>query len=206
MDAVSIDKPTGWKDKAAFLVSALLSPFVIIPIFIMLVIARYSENMSDFWLYTGIAFLFSTVIPFGNVYIAVKRKKITDIHVAVREERVEPFIVCLLSILAGTYLLYRMGAPREIVVLGIVMGLNGAIFFLITLFWKISMHSSILAAVLVSLMILVDPDYAVGFVMFPILIWARMRRQRHNIYQGMAATILAAVGTYFVFRLFGFPK
>lgn len=200
---MNLNKETCWKDKAAFLVSVLLSPFVIIPIFILLITAKYSANLNDFLLYLGVTFIFSTLIPFLNVYIAVKKKKITDIHVAVREERVEPFVVAILSIAAGTFVLHLLGAPREVVILGMVMLLNGLIFFVITLYWKISMHSSILAGVLMSLMVLVSFRYVTGFLLFPILIWARMRRHRHNIYQGLAATMLAVLGTYALFRFFG---
>ena len=67
------------------------------------------------------------------------------------------------------------------------------------------MHSSILAGVTTSLMILVNIYYCLGFLLIPLIIWARMRRQRHNVYQGIIATIISAIGIYLLFRAFGFP-
>jgi hypothetical protein len=196
-------KTKNWKDKAAFLISVLLSPFIIAPFFVFLVVSSYVTDRTDFMMYIGVMFLFSTVVPFFNVFLAVKRGKITDVHVAVREERTGPFIVGILSILAGTLVLQFLDAPREIIVLGWAMFINSLIFFGITLYWKISIHSSVLACILVSLMILVNKNFAFGFLLYPLLIWARIRRRRHNIYQGIIATVLAMLATFVLFRLFG---
>ncbi len=206
MEMVRSQNLNTWKDKVAFLVSAFFSPFIVIPIFIFIVTYAYSQTRREFLLFCSAAFLFSTIIPFLNVLIAVKRGKITDIHVAVREERKGPFTIALLSIAVGTLVLWLLGAPREIVILGIVMLLNGIIFFLITLFWKISMHASILAGVLVSLIVLINRWFALGFLIIPLLMWARIHRHRHSFYQGLVATILAAIGTFLVFKAFGLPK
>ena len=191
------------KDRLAKIISAGLSPFLLVPVFVLIITARFSQDLSRFFIYLIICFVFSTVIPFLNVLFLVRAKKITDIHVAVREERIEPFLVGILSIILGTLILWRIEAPREIVALGAVFALNGVIFFIITLYWKISMHLSILAAVLTSLAVLIHPAYAAGVILFPPLIWARIQRQRHNIYQGIFGALLAALGTFALFLAAG---
>lgn len=191
-------------DKAALLISLLLSPFCLIPFFIYLVISKYTDSMRDFWTYIGIAFVFSTVVPFLNVFIMVKMGKISDVHVAKREERTEPFVVGILSLIVGTLLLRYIGAPNQVEIIGWVMIVNGILFFIITFFWKISMHASIFAGMIISLAILVNPLFLLGFLLLPVLIWARIKRHRHNIYQGITATILAAGLTYFLFKMFGY--
>lgn len=195
-----------WKDRMALYLSAVLSPFILIPVFIFLVCYAFSRNIFDIIQSFAICFFFSTIVPFVNIFIGLKRNKITDIHVAELAQRREPFIVSLISILIGTLVLHLMKVPHEIVILGCVMFLNGFIFFIISLFWKISMHSSILAGIITSLMVLVNVNYAWGFILLPILIWARMHRQRHNIYQGVIAIIIAVVGILIFFRFFGYPK
>lgn len=200
------EKNIDWKDKTAFLISAVFSPFVIIPFFIVIVVSAFATTRKEFYTFTAIGLFFSTIVPLLNAVIAVKLGKITDIHVAVREERKEPFIVALLSIAVCTVVLYLIQAPPELVKLGVVMIFNGMLFFLITMFWKISMHSSILAGVLISLSILVNNWFLAGFAVIPFLIWARIRRDRHNIYQGIIACILAAGVTYFIFYLFSLTR
>ncbi|MCD4784488.1 MAG: hypothetical protein K8T10_11760 [Candidatus Eremiobacteraeota bacterium] len=195
-----------WKDRIALYLSAALSPFILIPVFIFIVCFTFSRNTFELIQSFVTCFFFSTVVPFANVFIALKRNKITDIHVAELAQRREPFIVSLVSILIGTLVLHYMKVPREIVILGWVMFLNGFIFFIISLFWKISMHSSILAGIIASLMILVNVNYAWGFILLPLLIWARMHRQRHNIYQGIIAIVIAVVGLFIFFGFFGYPK
>lgn len=192
------------KDKMALAISGILSPFLVIPIFIFIICSAQTANLNDFITFFMISLFFSTILPFIGVYIMVKKNKITDIHVAELSQRKIPFLMTLSSILTGTIILYFMNAPREIIILGWVMLLNGLIFFLITLFWKISMHSSILAGILISLMILVDPRYGAGFALIPPLVWARIHRQRHNFYQGTIAIILSIIGTIIMFKAFGY--
>lgn len=201
--AADCEKITNWQDRAAYFMSGILSPFLIIPIFIYIVFSRYTNNTSEFLLYGFVALFFSTVLPFLNIFIGVKSGRITDIHVAVRGERKEPFIVSLIGITLATLILYKLGAPREINVLGLVMILNGIIFFIITLYWKISMHSSVLASVLVSLTMLVNPWFLIGSIIIPFLIWARIKRMRHSFYQGFAATVISAGLTYLLLKSFG---
>jgi len=195
-----------WKDRTALYLSAVLSPFILIPIFIFIVCHAFSRNMFELFQSFATCFFFSTIVPFVDIFIGLKRNRITDIHVAELAQRREPFIVSLISILIGTLVLHLMKMPREIVILGWVMFLNGFIFFIISLYWKISMHSSILAGIIISLMVLVNVNYAWGFILLPILIWARMHRRRHNIYQGVIAIIVAVVGMLILFRFFGYPR
>ncbi|MFP4498159.1 MAG: hypothetical protein ACLFQV_08105 [Vulcanimicrobiota bacterium] len=202
---VDIDEKAqkNWIDHLALFISVILSPFLIIPAFTVIITDNYSTNKHEFIAWTFIIIFFSTIVPLLNVYIAVKMGKITDIHVAVREERKEPFVVAMISLLIATLILQNIGAPKEVAALGWVMLVNGILFFIITLYWKISMHLSIFAGLLVSLMALVSFKYIWGFLLLPVLIWARIRRRRHNIYQGIVATLLSAICTGVLLKFFG---
>jgi len=195
-----------WKDKMALGISAVLSPFVIIPIFIFIICFAFSNGIRELLLYFSICIFFSTIVPLINVWIMMKMGKISDIHVAQLTQRKEPFVVGLSSIFIGTGILYMIKAPREIIILGIVMFINGLLFFIISLFWKISMHLSIMAGVTTSLMLLVNINYVAAFSLLPILMWARIHRKRHNFYQGVIAIFLAVLGLVVTFKLLGYPK
>lgn len=193
-----------WQDKLALLISGILSPYLIMPVFVVIVCLAYSKTLTEFLLYSFLCFCASTIIPFVYILISVKKNNITDLHVAELAQRKKPFIVTLVGVAVIIAILNLIHAPKEIIILGYVMLLNGFLFFIISLFWKISMHSSILAGVVTSLMVLVNPLYGYGFLLIPILIWARMKRQRHSLYQGITATILASLGTFLLFKAFGF--
>lgn len=195
-----------WKDKLALLISVILSPFVLAPIFLCILCAKFSTSNADFLKFLGITVFFSTVVPFLNAYIAVKLKLITDIHVADLKQRKEPFIVGLISMAMGTGTLYLVKAPVEFVHLGIVMTFTGMIFFFISLYWKISMHLASMTGMITALAILVDVRYGLALFLLPALIWARIHRKRHSFYQGLAGILLAFTGIYFLFKLLGYPR
>lgn len=195
-----------WKDKLALIISGALSPFLLTPFFLYIVCRAFSHSTGELFLYFGTALLFSAVIPFGYIYIMVKMKKISDVHVAKLEERKGPFTVGVLSIIAGTGVLYLLHAPREILVLGVVIFFTGILFFLITLYWKISMHASVVAVFIVSLAMLVNMNYAYGLLVIPPIIWARTHRGRHTLVQGITALTMAVLVVTLLLAAFGYPK
>jgi hypothetical protein len=200
-----LEKTGNWKDKLAFLTSVVLSPFIITPFFALIIVLTFSATRAQMFTYLTVGVIFGAILPFAFVYMAVKRGKISDVHVAIREERKSPFLFTMTCLLLCTITMYLLEAPKEIVVCSLVMFLNSIIFFLITLYWKISMHSTVLASILVSLSILVSPYYSLGFLLLPLMIWARIHRHRHNIYQGLVALLLSITGTFLLFKAFGLP-
>lgn len=192
------------EDILAFILSALASPFLVLPIFAIAVAARCSANRAQFLLWALLGAFFSTGIPFLYILIGVKTGRITDMHVREREQRNGPFIVALFSSAAGAALLYLAGAPLPLIVLGIGIIANGVVFLLITLRWKISMHPSVYTATVVAGTFLLDHRVAWLLCMLPAIVWARSHRSRHNIAQGLAAIGIAALITLAVLAVFGY--
>lgn len=195
-----------WKDKLALLISVILSPFLLAPAFLYVLCAKFSSSTGEFLKYFVITVLFSTIVPLLNACIAVKLKLITDIHVADLKQRKEPFIVGLVSMVMGTTVLYLIKAPIEFIHLGIVMTGAGIIFFLISLYWKISMHLAVMTGMITTLAILADVRYGAALLLLPALIWARIHRKRHSFYQGLAGILLAFTGIYIFFKMLGYPR
>ncbi len=195
-----------WKDKLALLISVVLSPFVLAPVFLYILCVKFSASNQDFIRYLGITVFFSTVVPLLNACIAVKLKLISDIHVADLKQRKEPFIVGLISMLMGTGTLYLVKAPMEFIYLGVVMTATGIIFFLVSLYWKISMHLAIMTGMITTLAIMVDVQYGSALFLLPALIWARIHRKRHSFYQGLAGILLAFACIFILFKLLGYPR
>ena len=190
----------------AFALSALLSPYLVIPVGTVLIVASQSAKPSgygpprEFLLWTGISILFSTVIPAIYVVIQILRGKITDVHVMEREQRGGPFLVAVVSAALGALLLRSIGAPAVVWGIGIVLLVNGVILSWITTFWKISMHVSVLSATVLALLILVPGLNSWTLIaMIPALMWARATRGRHSIWQGLAGCAVACAVTGGVF-------
>jgi len=181
-----------WADRLAFGLSAVASPFVVLPVAVLAAVfhvvpGRWGEVA--FW--SALCIFFSTILPLGYIWLKVCRGEITDIHVMIREQRREPFFVALTGALLGLLVFYLLQAPRELLILGLCLVLNGFAFAAITLRWKISLHPSVLAASILVGLIFFGPWVAWFFLLVPPVLWARIHRRRHSLWQGLVAIVLA---------------
>ncbi|MBI3944319.1 MAG: hypothetical protein HY321_00190 [Armatimonadetes bacterium] len=195
--------PADW---LALGISALASPFLILPLFAFVITAAYSTDWRHWLCWSTVAAFFSTGIPLLYVLNEWCSGRITDLHVMQREQRGSPFLVALLSSTVGTAVLFYGGAPLALVVVGIGIVCNGIVFALITLRWKISLHPSVYAACVICAAVLAAPGFAWGLLALPAIVWARVRRTRHSLAQGLAAIGVAAAVTLGVLALYGYLR
>lgn len=180
---------------ASFGLSAVLSPYIVLPVGTAAIIGSLAAAASrrDWFLYAAISVFFSTVVPALFVIAQVKRGKITDVHIMDRSQRGAPFWVAIVSSAVGAIVLWRIGAQMEVWSISAVLALNGMILTWITSFWKISMHVAVLSAtVTAALMMIPQVQAAPLLILVPALIWARVTRGRHTLWQGLAGASLSA--------------
>ncbi|MHC4536911.1 MAG: hypothetical protein ACYS6K_23430 [Planctomycetota bacterium] len=146
-------------------------------------------------LWTTITVLFITIIPFIYIYLKVKQGKLPDLHIVTRGQRIVPLLFTQLSAIIGVFILYILTAPKGVIDLGICYIVNGIVFILITQFWKISLHSAVVAGCVTALAYIVTPKMAFLFFLIPIVAWARIQRKRHTLIQTIAGAIIAIIVT-----------
>ncbi len=191
---------------ASFGLSAVLSPYLVLPIGTAVIIGSLAATRREWFLYAAISVFFSTVVPALFVVAQVKRGKITDVHIMDRSQRGAPFWVAIGSSALGALVLRAMHAPLNIWSISAVLALNGMILTWITSFWKISMHVAVLTAtVTAALMVMPEVQAPPLLVLVPALMWARVTRGRHTLWQGLAGASLSAFITglcFFSLRYF----
>jgi hypothetical protein len=182
-------------DRMAFLLSAILSPYLVIPIGSLGII--YGRSLpSQFWLFALISVFFSTVMPALYVLLGMARGTITDIHVMERGQRGGPFLVAIGGGFAAGYILWRLHAPPSVWGLSVLLSINGLVIWAITWFTKISVHVSVLSATVLGAIIFHPQIRPWSLLwMIPALIWARTRRGRHSVWQGAGGCLVASVVT-----------
>ncbi len=192
-------------EAASFALSAILSPYLVIPFGTVGIVVTQSFSRQTFVWWTFLSVLFSTVIPAIYVLVQIARGKITDVHVMEREQRDGPFLVAVVSVAVGAFLLRAIGAPAVVWGIGLILLVNGLVLSYITRFWKISMHVAVLTSVVIASIILI-PN--IGFWrliwLIPALMWARKTRGRHSLWQGIAGfTVSGAltIGVFYLVRL-----
>jgi len=196
-----VQKPMA--DRLAFFISGLSSPFVVITGFALWVIAYYSPSLQQCILLSFPFVLLIIALPFVWIYTGVRRGRFTDIHVMLREQRAEPFVVATIGaiILTGIYSAIR--APHPIIVMAANLVVNGLLFGVLTQYWKASMHAASFAAGVLIAAIMIDTRLAVLGALLPLIVWARIRRKRHSVAQTVGAVVIACVSTVLVCKVLG---
>lgn len=196
--AVAVPQPllVAVKQSAAFALSALLSPYLVIPVGTVATVASVSYSRREWLIWTLLSIFFSTIVPALYVLVQVWRGKITDIHVMEREQRGGPFLVAILSSAVGALVLRLLGADVAIWGIGVVLSVNGVVLFWISSYWKISMHVAVLSSTILAAVVMIQGVSLWNLAwMVPALMWARVTRQRHTIWQGVGGCVVACALT-----------
>ena len=182
-------------DRIAAAISIIFSPFLV-PIPTILLLGRtHATTFQQAMLWTIAVTVFVSVLPSIFILILVHSGRLSDLHLAVRKQRLAPLWFSLASTLVGVIVLHQIDAPRQIVLSSIVYALNGVVFTVITYLWKISFHCGSAAGSITVLTLLVDAKLAWFSLLLPLIAWARVRRKRHTIFQTVVASLIAAAGT-----------
>lgn len=191
-------------DSIAFALSAVLSPYIVIPVGTIGLIWSRASPDPRFWLWLGLSLLFSTLLPALYVVWGIKKGLITDVHVMEREQRNAPFAIAIVGGLVAVFLLRMLGAPPSVWGLSLVLAVNGFVIYVITLYTKISVHVSVLSATVLGAAML-DPKIPPFLLLclVPPLIWARWKRGRHSVWQGLAGFCVASLITVFTLLSIG---
>lgn len=180
--------------------SVLFSPFLVPVATAAGVVYKHADPQNALrWL--AIVVLFVTVLPALSIAVMVRFSKVSDLHLQNREERFLPLCCTLISMIVGTFLLYRLGAAREIVWAGVAYITNSVIFSAITPLWKISFHSSVATGCVTVLVMLVSPLFGWLFLLVPLISWARVYRKRHTLLQTVVGAVLAVGNTVIVLHI-----
>lgn len=155
-----------------------------------------TQNQSA-WVYLMWYALPIILLPTLYTVYLFKIGSISDLHIKKREERIKPMFATMLATLGATIGLNFTDAPVFIVLIAIAISCQMIGMALLTLSWKISLHSTS-ATTCVIMGYWLNP--VVGLVLFPLLIaviWARLHLKYHTIGQIAGGIILstATVGT-----------
>lgn len=178
-----------WQARLAWLLSGLLSPFVLVPLFSAFFILEVTQ---DRWEFLGIYLLCvacSAGVPAIYIGYNVYSGAITDMHVKLLEQRRGPFRAGLVGLLVQACSLWLIGAPPVLVVYAFAIFFGGFAFAQISERWKISVHTGTLGGLLAGALVILNWSPWWLLIQVP-LIWARAHRKRHHPSQGLAGALL----------------
>ncbi|XUX01387.1 MAG: phosphatidic acid phosphatase [Dehalogenimonas sp.] len=181
------------RTRIAHLISNSFSPLVLGIAMIALVAfngaASTIEGFKWFLLVTCLAILPVLLI---SLYM-VKTGRMDSLFSNRRHQRHHVYVVGLFFDVLAIWILNLLNAPT-ILIAGLVAGLASVVCLaFINLWWKISVHSSTVAAFVALLFVLFGWWTSVSLVLLPVIWWARLNLAQHTLSQVMAGSALSVV-------------
>ena len=191
------------KKKLANLISAILNPFLVSLAVIILVAFESTSSFAEAAKWSLILIALSVLPVFTVIFYLVRRRKLEAILVIAREQRARIYLLAIFLGIIGSVLLNIWGAPLMLAAIFIAGLAAMVIFSSINLFWKISVHSAFVAALITILIILYGAIGALAALLLPLIVWARVEMKHHSVAQAVTGAILSVLIVLVVFYLFG---
>lgn len=178
------------QDTLASVVSNVAAPPVLAVVGVVLVALETATQGAWEW-----ALFFASVavaLPLLYVVWEVYRGNITDVHVPDRAQRTRPYLVALAASLATWAIFAWYPAPPLFRILALANGIQALVFFVITLRWKISLHSAAAGGLTVLGLAALSTSGLWLALTVPLIAWARVRLRRHTLAQTVCGALLGA--------------
>ncbi|MFJ5925448.1 hypothetical protein ACIQF6_22850 [Kitasatospora sp. NPDC092948] len=169
---------------------------VIIAVLPLIGVVRYG--------WTGLAWaafaaLFAAVIPTWFIARGVRRGNIEDRHVGQRRRRlvVIPFIMA--SVLVSLLTMIFLDAPADMTAMVLAMFASLVPIMVITVWWKVSVHTAVLSGAIVCTAIALGPWWLLLLPGVALVGWSRVVLRDHTPAQTAVGTLVGAVAAGLAF-------
>lgn len=160
---------------------------------LLLAVSWHSAPTAGSALSVGLlAALFAAGLPLAYVLRGVRRGQFSDHHIGAREHRRLPLVVGSVSVGVGLSLLALVGAPRELLALVAAMLVGLTATLAVTSWWKISIHTSVVAGALVIATLTFGTRFLLLLPAVAVVGWSRIELDDHTPAQVAAGAALGA--------------
>jgi hypothetical protein len=158
-----------------------------------------SVTLSFAWAAVSVFFIF---VYFLAILIGIRLGDFSDLDVSRREQRPLLFLIGMVLTLIYFAALFLFHAP-QILVIGTIAIISGIIVLgVVNMFTKASAHLAVLSAILTFLLIAEGWKILFGFLLLPLLAWARIKTRNHTLLQTILGTLLGAITILVLYAIF----
>lgn len=199
--------------KIAKTISTITNPPIIcIPLFLLICFLLSFENgafdFNKFIILELISLVFASILPMAIIVFWAKKLN-TDSDISNRQDRFMPLIVGIISYFIGFLISWIVNVDNFLTLLLLCYSVNTGVVLLITLKWKISVHTTGLSGPVAALILLLGPIGALFGIIYPILIWSRVLLKKHTLSQaicgGVQGFFLTVLEMYLYMYMFNKP-
>lgn len=197
-----MERQTDFRQRVANLLSNVLSPFLVSLAIIVLIAFHSVASPFDALKWVVIALVLSVLPIFLAIFYLVRSGKLDAVFTNVRQQRTRIYLVAGAWAVIGYIILRYLGAPKALVATFTAGLLTTVIFMGINLWWKISLHTALVAAAVTLLVMLYGWIAMVTVVLVPLIGWARIELEYHSLAQVATGALLEALIVIMVFGVF----
>lgn len=199
--SASREKADGVRRRIARLITEVFAPLPTVAALLVVIALQSTAHPLDALRWMVVTVLFVSVAPLAYVLFGVRRRRLSDRHVGVREQRPLVLAIAIASATVSLALLAIGGAPRELfaLVAAMIAGLVSSLC--VTLVWKISIHTAVVTGAVVVLTLVYG---AAALFLVPIVVivsWGRVELGDHSLAQVLTGICLGAAIAALVFSL-----
>lgn len=176
----------------ARLVTEVFAPAIWAAVMPLIVALQASPTITAALGWSALTIVFSSLIPYGVIWLGVRRGKLTDHHIGRREQRRAPLVAGLASVLIGLMALVAMNGPRRLVAMVVVMLVVLLGTTAVNQFWKLSAHTAVSAGSVAVLVAIFGPPLALAALLVALIGWSRVVLRDHTTSQVFAGAVLGA--------------
>jgi membrane-associated phospholipid phosphatase len=180
--------------RVARVVTEVLSPAVIV-VALPLAVAWQGTGYQR-WPTIGwglLVALFYSVVPMAIMVWGARRGRWDGHWVRERERRLVPFLLCLVSTVAGLVIMLVGGAPQAVIALAWSMIATLIACLAITRWWKVSVHATVAGGAVATIALLYGPWYLLLVPAVLLVCWSRVVVRDHTVAQVVIGAVLGPV-------------
>ena len=170
----------------------VLNPFAIFTA-IYVFVAFAEADVTGAFLYVALELLAAAAVA-GYVLLMRRRRRVGDFWISARAERLTPALFLLATFVILLVALALLGAPVNLFVLTLSMGLASAAVALLTLSFKASAHCTVAGHAATTGLLLLGSLGWIFAIALLLVVWARVAPGAHTVSEALAG---AAVGAGF---------
>jgi hypothetical protein len=126
----------------------------------------------------------------GYLYVQARRGRVSGFWLPSRRERIVPALVLIATGLAAVAILWALGAPREVLNVGVSMFVAALAVAVLTLAWQASAHTTVAGHAAVCGLLLLGWWGLLFAATVPAVIWARVATRAHDRAQALAGAFV----------------
>jgi drug/metabolite transporter (DMT)-like permease len=187
------DAGTVGRTRVARILTEVFAPPILVVALLVVVGIHSTSSVSKGLLLSAVAAFFAAGLPYAIMLIGIRKGRLSDRHLSLREQRPTMMIIGLVSVSVGLLVIVWLDAPREFLALVAAMVAGVGVALAISLSWKISIHTACAAGTVAILVIVFG---LIMLVLVPVVVavcWARVALHDHTGWQVLAGAAVGAI-------------